>query len=566
METKKTSWLFSINTKIIGVILACTASLAAAISVFTFFHLNNVLTSAASSEMNLFCIDKGDEIDTTLISIENSVNALADFTAEEAVTAENLKNSKANRDAVLHDIESLILFMCNQIPTANDAYFHYTIPVTGEGNLEEGCFYARNETGHFEELQITQIQDATAEEDTIWYTTPVNHGKALWMDPHLDGSIQDVMLSYVTPVFCDDDPDNPVAVIGIDISFSKLLKEIDKVKYKNTGYLYLKAYDGSIHYHPGYFLEEHPHGDEADHLLENGYLNESKDTVDKVIRYEYHETDRVMVFVTLRNGMKLVLCDSYEDIFAARNSAIMINIIISVAFAAFFVAVAVALAHRINTPLRHLADGAMKISEDVNAEIDYPKESRDEVGELTSSFKEMVGRIKSHQKLLEKLAYQDSLTKVKNSASYSRATEALEEQIKDGSLKRFGVVMLDVNYLKEVNDNYGHISGDIVLCKVAEIICEAFIDDYVYRIGGDEFVVILEDERTDKIKECLGFMDRLIEHNNETADRAFMKLSVSYGSAVYHSNKDKSYDDVYRRADKRMYEMKNRIHAKRKQR
>jgi GGDEF domain-containing protein len=43
-----------------------------------------------------------------------------------------------------------------------------------------------------------------------------------------------------------------------------------------------------------------------------------------------------------------------------------------------------------------------------------------------------------------------------------------------------------------------------------------------------------------------------------------MKLSVSYGSAVYHSNKDKSYDDVYRRADKRMYEMKNRIHAKRK--
>ncbi|MBR6056007.1 MAG: hypothetical protein IKP56_02265, partial [Bacilli bacterium] len=95
METKKTSWLFSINTKIIGVILACTASLAAAISVFTFFHLNNVLTKAASSEMNLFCIDKGDEIDTTLISIENSVNALAEFMAEEAVTADNLKNSKA---------------------------------------------------------------------------------------------------------------------------------------------------------------------------------------------------------------------------------------------------------------------------------------------------------------------------------------------------------------------------------------------------------------------------------------------------------------------------------------
>ena len=566
METKKTSWLFSINTKIIAVILACAASIAAAISVFTYFHLNSVLTAAASSEMNLYCIDKGDEINTTLISIENSVNALADFTAEEAVTADNLKNSKTDRDSILDRVESLILFMCDQIPTANDAYFHYTTEVTGEGNLEEGIFYARNESGHFAELPITQIQQATAEEDTIWYTTPIKEGHALWMEPHLDGSIKDVMLSYVTPVYCDNDLKNPIAVIGIDISFSKLINEIDQVKYKNTGYLYLKAADGSVHYHPDYFLEEHPHGDEADIIIENIVLMSSTGTENKVIRYEYKNTDRVMVFVTLRNGMKLVLCDSYEEIFSARNSAITMNILISVGFAVFFVLVAIFLAHRINTPLRHLARGAMKISEDVNAEIDYPKEGLDEVGELTFSFKEMVARIKSHQKLLEKLAYQDSLTKVKNSASYSRATEALDKDIEKGTVKRFGVVMLDVNYLKEVNDNYGHISGDIVLCKVAEIICEAFIDDFVYRIGGDEFVVILEDERTDKIKDCLAFMDRLIEHNNATADRAFMKLSVSYGSAVYHSKKDGSYDDVYRRADKRMYEMKNRIHTKRKHR
>ena len=563
MEPKKTSWLFSINTKIIGVILACAASIAAAISVFTYFHLNRVLTAAASSEMNLFCLDKGDEIDTTLISIENSVNALADFTAKEAVSKDNITSSKTNRDSILDRVESLILFMCDQIPTANDAYFHYAVEVTGEGNPEEGVFYARNETDHFEELTITQIQTASAVEDTVWYTTPIEKGEALWMEPHFDGSIKDVMLSYVTPVYCDEDL---IAVVGIDISFNKLINEIDLIKYKNSGYLYLKAFDGSIHYHPDYFLEEKPHGDEKDTLLENGKLMSSTETLNKVIRYEYEDTDRVMVFVTLRNGMKLVLCDSYEEIFSARNSAITINILISVGFAVLFVIIAIAMTHRINTPLRHLASGAMKISEDVNAEIDYPKEGRDEVGELTYSFKEMVARIKSHQKLLEKLAYQDSLTKVKNSASYSRATEALNQEIEKGTAKKFGVVMLDVNYLKEVNDNYGHISGDIVLCKTAEIICEAFIDDFVYRIGGDEFVVILEEDRANKIKDCLGFMDRLIEHNNDTADRAFMKLSVSYGSSVYHTNRDKSFEEVYRRADKRMYEMKNRIHSKRKQR
>ena len=141
MKEKKANWLFSINTKIISLILACALCIAAGISVFTYFHLNTVLNAAATEEMNLYCADKGTEYDAMLYSIETSVNSLSSFAAKEAGSADALKNSKDHRDTLLSRIESLLLFTCEEIPNSNDVYFHYTIDITGEGNLEEGMFY-----------------------------------------------------------------------------------------------------------------------------------------------------------------------------------------------------------------------------------------------------------------------------------------------------------------------------------------------------------------------------------------------------------------------------------------
>ena len=561
MKEKKANWLFSINTKIISLILACALCIAAGISVFTYFHLNTVLNAAATEEMNLYCADKGTEYDAMLYSIETSVNSLSSFAAKETGSADALKNSKDHRDTLLSRIESLLLFTCEEIPNSNDVYFHYTIDITGEGNLEEGMFYSRNESGAFSELPITQIQQATDIADTIWYTTPVETGHALWMEPHFDGSIKDIMLSYVTPVFCGDDM---VAVLGIDINFHDFLLEIDQIKYKNTGYMYLKSGDGKVHYHPESTNDDH-HGDEADLIIENEELMNSEKTDNKVIHYRYNDLDRVMVFVTLRNGMKLILCDSYDEIFEARDSAINTMVLITMGFALLFVAVSALIAHRINSPLRQLAKVARSLSTNVNSKVQFPKDGKDEVGDLTRALQIGLTELQNQQKVLEHMAYYDHLTKVKNSASYSKTTEALNKEMAK-SHPVFGVVMLDVNFLKDVNDHYGQSCGDQVLSKCAEIIAEAFADDDVFRIGGDEFVALLKGERTDHAEECLGFMDRLIEHHNDSIDKAFMKLSISYGYARYDSKKDHHYEDVYRRADRNMYDMKHRVHLGRKKR
>ena len=558
MKEKKRNWLFSINTKISALILASALCIATGISVFTYFHLGTTLDKFATEEMNLFCADKGTEYDAMLSSVESSVKSLSNFVAREAGSADDLKNSQAHRESVLSRIESLLLFTCEEIPNSNDVYFHYTVDITGEGNLEEGMFYSRNESGSFSELPITQIQRATEEADTIWYTTPLEEGHALWMEPHYDGSIKDVMLSYVTPVYCGDDV---IAVLGIDINFHDFLDEIDQIKYKSSGYMYLKSGDGKIHYHPESTNEEH-HGDEADLIISNEELMNSEKTDNKVIHYRYNDLDRVMVFVTLRNGMKLILCDSYDEIFEARDSAINTMVLITMGFALLFVAVSAIIAHRINSPLRQLARVARSLSTNVNSKVEFPKAGKDEVGDLTRALELGLSELQSQHALLESMAYYDHLTKVRNSASYSKTIEALDQDIKSGAAN-FGVVMLDVNFLKEVNDHYGHATGDIVLTRCAEVISEAFADDEVYRVGGDEFVVILRGDRIKQAESCLSFLDRLIEYNNDKADKAFMKISISYGMAVYEK-KDYNYEAVYRRADRKMYDMKRKIHANRR--
>ena len=80
--------------------------------------------------------------------------------------------------------------------------------------------------------------------------------------------------------------------------------------------------------------------DEMDELVENGELMKASVTGDKLIRYNFKDGDRVMAFTTLRNGMKLVLCDSYESIFDERNQLANIMIIVSFALAVIFAAVA----------------------------------------------------------------------------------------------------------------------------------------------------------------------------------------------------------------------------------
>nr|MCR4923531.1 GGDEF domain-containing protein [Lachnospiraceae bacterium] len=109
--------------------------------------------------------------------------------------------------------------------------------------------------------------------------------------------------------------------------------------------------------------------------------------------------------------------------------------------------------------------------------------------ETTNELKET----KEAAKELDTLARMDALTGIKNKKAYDEATEKLEWEIAEGKAE-FGIVMVDMNYLKRINDLYGHDKGNLAIKKLCSHVCHIFKHSPVFRVGGDEFVIILKGE------------------------------------------------------------------------
>lgn len=151
---------------------------------------------------------------------------------------------------------------------------------------------------------------------------------------------------------------------------------------------------------------------------------------------------------------------------------------------------------------------------------------------------------------LGELAVKDSLTGVRNKTAYDNMVRDLEELRE----RNYGVVMIDLNYLKKINDTYGHDKGDVAIMKLCWAICEVFAHSPVFRTGGDEFVVILKGHDYDHIAELeKKFYETL---KNSQTDKPEECVSAALGYALFEVGKDHSYQDVFKRADSAMYKAK----------
>ncbi len=581
---KKTKAFFSsISTKLILLIVIGAFLLAITLVAICVILTNRILTENTATQMNLFCEERGDDLDTEFLRVEDAVGSLARWTRNKIPDVKTISEDGKLRDSIVADADDLIRFMTEDNDFIQGAYIHYTLDITGVTDREEGVYYTRNSDGKFSIIPFTQKE---IEEDPVadyWYYGPIKSGKAVWTKPYFDGSGGDHMISYVEPVFIGD---TPVAVIGVDISFTRLLEWVDSIKYQKTGYMYLKEADGSAHYHAEDLGHDHFHSDADDQITENAELMGKDATGEDLIRYNFEGKDRAMAFVTLRNGMKFVLCDGYDSVFGDRDRAIRVMIEISVGMTIVLALIAAFMANRITNPLRKLTAAANEISNG-NYDVVLPPEANDEVGELSKTFRLAIDRVRARvedvraqiaaqgQKIeqdalilkkqesdlltMRNLAYVDSLTGVKNKHAYEDTAGYIDEQIKNGTAQ-FAVIMCDLNYLKLINDNRGHQAGDIALKRAAKLLCNAFPMSTVFRIGGDEFVVIPSVIEYARIDELLDALKAMLRKQKETSEDVLDRISFAFGTAVYDREKDSSFNDVFERADQKMYEEKKKVH------
>ena len=154
---------------------------------------------------------------------------------------------------------------------------------------------------------------------------------------------------------------------------------------------------------------------------------------------------------------------------------------------------------------------------------------------------------------IKKQAYVDVLSNVHNRSAYVL-------KIKQISLDSpFSVMLYDINGLKYINDTYGHETGDKAIIAVANVLQDTYDEESIFRIGGDEFVVLLTDNDKDVTLQIFNSVIQKLDAFNEKKELP-LPISVSKGIAFYDSKVDKSYSDVFNRADESMYEDKEEFY------
>jgi len=159
----------------------------------------------------------------------------------------------------------------------------------------------------------------------------------------------------------------------------------------------------------------------------------------------------------------------------------------------------------------------------------------------------------------ERMARLDELTGIKNKNAFAEFTETFDRRIKSGKQNfNFGIVICDVNDLKKINDTRGHSFGDEAIQRTSRLICDIFKRSPVFRIGGDEFAVLLTDSDYDNRDNLLKKLHEESQYNKRTRSGP----EIASGLTVFNPETDKDFSTVFKRADKAMYENKNELKSR----
>ena len=166
-----------------------------------------------------------------------------------------------------------------------------------------------------------------------------------------------------------------------------------------------------------------------------------------------------------------------------------------------------------------------------------------EVSSLVSAYDKTVDDLREQMAAIDKIAHTDALTGFLNKKAFKEDSAQFDERLAAGEKIEFALAMLDVNGLKTKNDTYGHEAGDALLKDAVAAIGVAFagVDARFYRVGGDEFAVLVMDAANE--------LDAMAEVKHED-------VSIACGVAHYRPDEDKNIASVLARADALMYKNK----------
>ena len=168
--------------------------------------------------------------------------------------------------------------------------------------------------------------------------------------------------------------------------------------------------------------------------------------------------------------------------------------------------------------------------------------------------------LKIKNDMLEKLSMYDGLTNIRNRRFFDETFEKTFSEIKRDK-KSLAVLMIDIDFFKLYNDNYGHGQGDETLRKVAKALEKTIkrASDFVARYGGEEFVILLKDINKDGVEAVANNLLNAIRELKITHEFSKIEnyVTVSIGVSYYNSSSDITKLELLLKADETLYNVKN---------
>lgn len=542
----------SISTKLSVAMIACMLAAVALVSVIYTTQAQRINEQDSEQIIRLICDDSAKALDAQLVAIERSIDLLAQhsrsflFDAEGRLIVENMDTFESIcLSTALYTPETYSLyFHCNRYKYSQNHDFYYVLdPETGK--LEKQHAYDpyayKRDTGL----------------DANWFFVSANSHESVWLPPYYHGNEGIgsglAVATYTIPIM---DPEGALfGVLGMDITLESLKCELEDISFYQTGYAFVVSADGTVILHPT--LEYGQNMCEVDRSFESVVQRmQSGEVPDELFEYHFNGRDKMLIYRTLRNGTFLMATAPVEEINAAVNRMRSESMILFAVIVISSVILVYCIIHRFIRPLQLLTYASQEIMKG-NLQVMLPYKSNDEIGELTNSFRRMTTYLQEHITHMDTIAHTDAMTGLKNKASYQSAVAVLQERIQQG-FTNFGVVVFDLNNLKITNDSLGHSAGDKLIKNAGYVIGRAFAHSPVFRIGGDEFVAILENEDLRYYADCEDKLTLICEELNEQLP-ADEQVSLAHGMARYEPDRDADYRDVFARADKEMYRFKRRM-------
>ena len=484
-----------LQKKILILVISSVLISALVVIVIAFSNFNRIVESNSGQIIQLMCSEKRQVIDEKLLNIEQGVYTLYHFVANQINEADNLWQDEEQYEEHISRMKALIETTARYTDGAVSVYYRIDSDIKG---AKQGVWLVQNENEDFAEHEMTDVSlyDKDDIEHVGWYYIPIANGKETWINPYYNQNMSEEIISYVIPIILDD---RVIGVVGMDIATSLLYENTKNVTVYNTGYAFLMDNEGNFVYHPEMketvitadFNSQHTY------LYDKSLLSAEKQSVES---YHWNNTDKKMAAQKLRNGMIFAVCVTEQELKSPQQKMLTDSILVIVLIMSVFFVVTVYIT------------------------------------------KAIVG-----------LIYTDVMTRLGNKTAYTECIDAIYKRIINKEKFNFVVVVIDINDLKKVNDTYGHEYGDKLIQNGATILKKVWGSDFMYRVGGDEFVIICLGMDKGNAEKKIVLFEKSIEDYNCQNNGEESYLQMAIGMATYNPETDKEYMDVFRRADSAMY-------------